>query len=63
MKIRCPLCKKVADSEANPYRPFCSKRCKFADLGAWLAEEYRVPGQPEPLSEEISRESGQEDFS
>jgi hypothetical protein len=25
------------------WRPFCSKRCKLADLGRWLGEEYRVP--------------------
>jgi endogenous inhibitor of DNA gyrase (YacG/DUF329 family) len=26
------------------WRPFCSARCKMADLGRWLAEDYRVPG-------------------
>jgi uncharacterized protein len=25
------------------WRPFCSERCKLADLGRWLREEYRVP--------------------
>ena len=29
-------------SSANPYRPFCSKRCKNIDLGAWADEDYRV---------------------
>ena len=24
--------------------PFCSERCKMADLGRWLAGDYRVPG-------------------
>ncbi len=24
------------------WRPFCSERCKLADLGRWLAEDYRV---------------------
>jgi uncharacterized protein len=28
---------------ANPYRPFCSERCKMIDLGAWATESYRVP--------------------
>jgi endogenous inhibitor of DNA gyrase (YacG/DUF329 family) len=26
------------------YRPFCSERCRMADLGRWLSEDYRVPG-------------------
>jgi uncharacterized protein len=25
------------------WRPFCSERCKMADLGRWLSEDYRVP--------------------
>jgi endogenous inhibitor of DNA gyrase (YacG/DUF329 family) len=25
-------------------RPFCSDRCRLADLGRWLSEDYRVPG-------------------
>jgi hypothetical protein len=25
------------------WRPFCSERCKMADLGRWLSGEYRVP--------------------
>jgi endogenous inhibitor of DNA gyrase (YacG/DUF329 family) len=27
------------------WRPFCSERCKLADLGRWLSEDYRVPGK------------------
>ncbi len=30
------------------WRPFCSERCKLADLGRWLSEEYRIPGAPVP---------------
>lgn len=46
--VACPTCNKlVAWTAENPYRPFCSKRCKAIDLGAWAAEEYAVPGQPE----------------
>lgn len=26
------------------FRPFCSERCKMADLGRWLSGEYRIPG-------------------
>ena len=30
------------------WRPFCSERCKLADLGRWLSEDYRVPGDERP---------------
>ncbi|MGH9371690.1 MAG: DNA gyrase inhibitor YacG [Vicinamibacterales bacterium] len=29
------------------WRPFCSERCKLADLGRWLSEDYRVPDEPD----------------
>jgi endogenous inhibitor of DNA gyrase (YacG/DUF329 family) len=29
------------------WRPFCSERCKMADLGRWLSGDYRVPGPPD----------------
>lgn len=42
--VTCPTCgKKVAWSDKNPYRPFCSERCKQIDLGAWAEEKYKVP--------------------
>jgi endogenous inhibitor of DNA gyrase (YacG/DUF329 family) len=47
-KIRCPQCGGEASwSPQNPYRPFCSERCKLIDLGAWAAESYRLPVQEE----------------
>lgn len=45
MKIKCPICKKKTEWENNPFRPFCSERCKLIDLGAWAAEEYRIEGE------------------
>jgi len=30
----------------NPYRPFCSQRCKLIDLGQWATENYRIPEAP-----------------
>jgi uncharacterized protein len=30
--------------EDNPWRPFCSERCKLIDFDKWTSEEYRVPG-------------------
>ena len=32
-----------------PFRPFCSQRCKMADLGNWLDGAYRIS---RPISEE-----------
>ena len=54
MKVKCPTCgKEIEYSSANPWRPFCSERCKLIDLGAWASESYRVPVQEggDPLSE------------
>ncbi len=42
MKIRCPICKQTTTWEENPYRPFCSERCKMIDLGKWAMEDYRI---------------------
>ena len=41
-KVKCPICKKPAPWEGNPYRPFCSKECKLVDLYGWLNEEYSI---------------------
>lgn len=51
MLDRCPHCKKKIHSKKNPYRPFCSERCKMIDLGKWLDEEYRVKGTPTDTEE------------
>ena len=46
-KVKCPTCSKMAEwSEDNPYRPFCSERCKQIDLGAWADEKFAIPGAP-----------------
>jgi len=44
-KPACPICRKETVWENNPYRPFCSERCRLIDLGKWAADEYRIPGQ------------------
>ena len=47
--VRCPAC--GGDSiyaASNPFRPFCSERCKDMDLGAWASESFRVPGEAPP---------------
>lgn len=42
----CPHCKAVTPWEGNPWRPFCSERCKMVDLGLWTLEQYRIAGKP-----------------
>ena len=42
--VACPGC--GGDSvyaPTNPFRPFCSERCKNIDLGAWASESFRMP--------------------
>ncbi|MCS6873262.1 MAG: DNA gyrase inhibitor YacG [Pyrinomonadaceae bacterium] len=52
MLVKCPNCKKETEFVGNPFRPFCSERCKLIDLGAWVDEEYKIPSDQEVLSEE-----------
>jgi uncharacterized protein len=43
---RCPRCgRSVPLTADNPWRPFCSERCKTVDLGDWFSERHRVPGE------------------
>ena len=44
MRICCPTCQKRLEDVPQdfPFRPFCSKRCKLADLDNWLSEAYRI---------------------
>lgn len=47
MESPCPICHKPATQERNPYRPFCSERCKLIDLESWMSGRYRVPVEKE----------------
>lgn len=50
--VRCPTCNKATKAGANnPWRPFCSERCKLIDLGEWIAEEKRIPSDDGPPGE------------
>jgi len=42
---RCPICTKPSTLRD---RPFCSPRCAAIDLGRWFGETYRIPGPPNP---------------
>jgi len=42
----CPTCgKPLKWDKSNPWRPFCSERCKLIDLGEWAGESHRIPGE------------------
>ncbi len=44
--VACPSCQGPAlYAESNPWRPFCSARCRGVDLGAWANEQFRVPAE------------------
>lgn len=48
--VLCPSCGgQSIYAASNPFRPFCSERCKNIDFGAWASESFRVPsnGLPE----------------
>jgi len=47
--VSCPGCGGASVYAAsNPYRPFCSERCKQIDLGAWASEQFAVPAAAPP---------------
>ncbi|MBS7349246.1 MAG: DNA gyrase inhibitor YacG [Comamonas sp.] len=47
--VACPTCAGPSlFAPSNPWRPFCSQRCKQIDLGAWAAEAFRVPSSTPP---------------
>jgi endogenous inhibitor of DNA gyrase (YacG/DUF329 family) len=54
-KVRCPQCgNESVWNTTNPWRPFCSERCKLIDLGCWADESYRVPAEETQISPDDS---------
>jgi endogenous inhibitor of DNA gyrase (YacG/DUF329 family) len=48
-RVACPTCGGASlYAPENPYRPFCSERCKNMDLGAWASESFRMPTEAPP---------------
>jgi endogenous inhibitor of DNA gyrase (YacG/DUF329 family) len=52
---KCPGCRQpAATGPDNPWRPFCSERCRLIDLGDWLTGRHAIPVTdeipPEPES-------------
>ncbi|MBH9552451.1 DNA gyrase inhibitor YacG [Inhella gelatinilytica] len=51
-EVPCPKCGQFAVfAPSNPYRPFCSARCREHDLGDWGNERFRIEVHPEPEAE------------
>ena len=42
----CVYCRRKPMDQV--WRPFCSERCKMADLGRWLTGGYSVPAESPP---------------
>ena len=57
--VKCPNCRKETPWEGNPYRPFCSERCRLIDLGAWAQERYRIPA--EDVGDRLNDEDNKDD--
>jgi uncharacterized protein len=54
-QVRCPQCGEYSLwSQDNPWRPFCSERCKQIDLGAWATDAYRIPVEVDPDDPELT---------
>jgi endogenous inhibitor of DNA gyrase (YacG/DUF329 family) len=48
---KCVVCEKEAALRAsNAFFPFCSKHCKWIDLGRWVGEGYVIPGRSQTMS-------------
>jgi endogenous inhibitor of DNA gyrase (YacG/DUF329 family) len=44
--VPCPNCGKAVEwNSASRWRPFCSERCRLIDLGEWVSETRRIPGE------------------
>lgn len=58
--VRCPQCGRPAVyAPENPFRPFCTERCRLIDLGQWADESYRVPA--EPVEDPQDLDAGEDD--
>ena len=57
----CLICKKEMIWDDNPFRPFCSERCRLIDLGKWVSEEYRISGRNRDIPDLDSREKNKEE--
>jgi len=50
--LQCPVCRKPASRE---YQPFCSEQCKMVDLNRWFTGEYRLPREVDWENDDLSQ--------
>ena len=52
LKVKCPECNKEAVySKENPFRPFCSEKCRLIDLNQWFDDDYCIGEEDHFISE------------
>lgn len=49
--VSCPICKSKVLWAKNPFKPFCSERCKTKDLSNWADGNYAIPLSPKEQEE------------
>jgi endogenous inhibitor of DNA gyrase (YacG/DUF329 family) len=58
--VSCPTCAApVRWSPEQRWRPFCSERCRLIDLGSWLDEANRIPGEETAPGAAAPEDTGQ----
>ncbi|MBX2987639.1 MAG: DNA gyrase inhibitor YacG [Bdellovibrionaceae bacterium] len=61
-QVKCPQCGHLAlFSAENPFRPFCSERCRLIDLGQWAEGTYRIPAEDSTALDESDSRHGHEE--
>ena len=59
LNVVCPVCQRpVPWTPEQKFKPFCCERCKLIDLGEWVMEEKRIPGE----SLELENDSDENSF-
>ena len=51
-KAKCLTCNKEFDITLKT-KPFCSKRCSYADLNNWLGEKYAIEANENDYDKDI----------
>ena len=55
-KVNCPECdKEVLWQDDQPWKPFCSERCKLMDLGEWATGGHNIAGESVELELDIDQ--------
>jgi len=58
ISVKCPTCKRpVAWTPDQVFKPFCCERCRLIDLGEWVMEEKRIPGESLELENDSDKDA------